>query len=49
MERSVLKPFDPSVNFQFQDFKVSNVPVPGLLYAKDLIILARVDWPFANV
>jgi hypothetical protein len=40
MERSVLKPFDPSVNFQFQDFKVSNVPVPGLLYADDLIILA---------
>jgi hypothetical protein len=41
MERSVLQPFDPSVNFQFQDFKVLGVPVPGLLYADDLIILAR--------
>ncbi len=41
MERSVLRPFNPSVNFQFQDFKIANVPFPGLLYADDLVILAK--------
>ncbi len=41
MEQSVLRPFDAGVNFQYQDFKVGQVPVPGLLYADDLIILAR--------
>jgi hypothetical protein len=41
MEESVLKPFDASKNFLFGDFRVAGVPFPGLLYADDLIILAR--------
>ncbi len=41
METSVLKPFDPSRNFLYSDFRVAGVPFPGLLYADDLIILAR--------
>jgi hypothetical protein len=41
MEASVLRPFQPGVNFQFSDFRVLGVPFPGLLYADDLIILAR--------
>jgi hypothetical protein len=41
METSVLQPFDSSRNFLFRDFSVSGVPVPGLLYADDLVIFAR--------
>ncbi len=41
MEESVLRPFQSSVDFQFRDFIVAGVPFPGLLYADDLIILAR--------
>ncbi len=41
LESSVLKPFDSSKNFLFSDFVVSGVPFPGLLYADDLVILAR--------
>ncbi len=41
MELSVLRPFDSGVNFQYQDFKEGQIPTPGLLYADDLIILAR--------
>jgi hypothetical protein len=41
MERTVLRPFNPAANFQFRDFSVSGVPFPGLLYADDLVILAR--------
>jgi hypothetical protein len=41
MEETVLRPFHPAVNFQFSDFCVAGVPFPGLLYADDLIILAR--------
>jgi hypothetical protein len=41
MESSVLLPFDSVANFQLRDFRVAGVPFPGLLYADDLIILAR--------
>ncbi len=41
LEASVLKPFDSSKNFLFSDFVVSGVPFSGLLYADDLVILAR--------
>jgi hypothetical protein len=41
LETSVLRPFDSSRNFLFQDFRVSGIPIPGLLYADDLIILCR--------
>ncbi len=41
MESSVLKPFDSSKNFLYSDFVVAGVPFPGLLYADDLVILAR--------
>ncbi len=41
MERSVLRPFNSAANFQFRDFSVAGVLFPGLLYADDLVILAR--------
>ncbi len=41
MEGSVLRPFNPAVNYQFRDFCVAGVPFPSLMYADDLIILAR--------
>ncbi len=41
MERSVLLPFNPAADFRFSDFCVAGVPIPGLLYADDLVIFAR--------
>jgi hypothetical protein len=41
MESSVLRPFDSAKNFLLQDFKVSGIPISGLLYADDLVIFGR--------
>jgi hypothetical protein len=41
LEVSVLQPFDPAQNFLFSDFCIAGVPIPGLLYADDLVIFAR--------
>ncbi len=41
MEGSVLRPFNAAKNFLYQDFRIYDIPIPGLLYADDLVIFAR--------